>query len=111
MSGKGWAKIIGVILLLVGVLGFFTGDSVLGFMVNPQHNIVHLLTGLIFAIAGFGSGSAKGVNTWLGIIYIVVAILGFFVASFASLLAINTADSWLHLVIGIISTWVGVKSA
>jgi hypothetical protein len=103
-----WAKVIGVILLLVGVLGFFMGGSVFGFQVNALHNIVHLVTGAIFAWAGFSAGApTKKVNTWLGVIYIIVGVVGFF--ALQDLLALNTADNWLHLVIGVISTWIGVK--
>jgi len=103
-----WAKVIGVILLLIGVLGFFMGDNVFGFDVNPLHNIVHLVTGAIFAWAGFAAGApTKKVNTWLGVIYLVVGILGFF--GVLGFLAVNTADNWLHLAIGVISAAIGWK--
>jgi hypothetical protein len=104
-----WAKVIGVILLLVGVLGFFMGDSVFGFGVNALHNIVHLVTGAIFAWAGFAAGApTKKVNTWLGVIYIVVGILGFF--GVLGFLNVNAADNWLHLAIGVISAGIGWKA-
>lgn len=106
--GKTWAKIIGVVLLLVGVLGFFMGDMVLGFGVNAIHNLVHLITGAIFAWAGFGSGSAKPVNTWLGAIYILVGIIGFF--GVLSFLNVNAADNWLHLIVGVVSVF-AIKGA
>lgn len=103
-----WAKVIGVILLLIGVLGFFMGGNVFGFEVNALHNIVHLVTGAIFAWAGFAAGApAKKVNTWLGGIYLVVGVLGFFGA--LAFLAVNTADNWLHLAIGVISAAIGWK--
>ena len=103
---KTWAKIIGIVLLLVGVVGFFMGDQILGFGINTLHNVVHLLTGAIFAWAGFGQGSAKSVNRWLGIVYIVVAVLGFL--GMLSFLATNGADNWLHLVIGVVSLLVSM---
>ena len=103
-----WAKVIGVILLLVGVLGFFMGGSVFGFQVNGLHNIVHLVTGAIFAWAGFAAGApTKKVNQWLGVIYILVGIVGFF--ALQDLLALNPADNWLHLVIGVVSAGIGWK--
>lgn len=108
-ANQTWAKVIGVILLLVGVLGFFTGDTVLGiFKVNALHNIVHLVTGAIFAWAGFAKGApVKKVNQWLGVIYVLVGVIGFF--ALQDLLALNAADNWLHIVIGAISAWLGWK--
>ncbi len=104
-----WAKVVGVILLLVGVLGFFMGNVVFGFGVNAMHNVVHLVTGAIFAWAGFARGApVKKVNTWLGAIYVVVSILGMF--GVLGFLNVNTADNWLHLVIGVVSAWIGWKA-
>jgi hypothetical protein len=105
-----WAKTIGVILPLVGVWGFFT-TSILGiFSVNALHNIVHLVTGAIFAWAGFGAGApVKDVNKWLGVVYLLVGVVGFF-GVLDALLGLNAADNWLHLVIGAISAYVGFKA-
>ena len=107
-TNQTWAKVIGVILLLVGILGFFMGDSVFGLGVNALHNIVHLVTGAIFAWAGFSaSAPAKKVNTWLGVIYVLVGIVGFF--ALQDLLMLNAADNWLHIVIGVVSVAIGMK--
>ena len=107
-TNQTWAKVIGVILLLVGILGFFMGDSVFGLGVNTLHNIVHLVTGAIFAWAGFSaSAPAKKVNTWLGVIYVLVGIVGFF--ALQDLLMLNTADNGLHIVIGVVSVAIGMK--
>ena len=108
-TNQTWAKVIGVILILVGLLGFFMGDSVFGFQVNMLHNIVHLLTGVIFAWAGFAAAApTKKVNTYLGVIYLLLGIVGFF--ALQDLLALNMNDNILHLVIGVISGWLGWKS-
>ena len=108
-ANQTWAKVIGVVLLLIGIWGFFT-TSILGlFGVNTAHNIVHLLTGAIFAWAGFAAGApTKQANTWLGVIYIVVALLGFF-GVVNVFLGLSTADNWLHLAIGVISAGIGWK--
>src|SRR3954465_14857517 len=60
-GARPWPQIValafGVVYLLVGVVGFFiTGfdnfagneqhESLLGFMINPLHNIVHIVIGL-----------------------------------------------------------------
>jgi len=111
MTNVMWAKILGVVLVLVGLFGFFTGDMLLWFGVNPVHNVVHVLTGLILLWAGFGTGGvhAKMTNIVFGIVYLLVAIVGFVnVAALVDLLALNAADNWLHLLIGVVSTAIGL---
>ncbi len=73
--------VLGAVFLLIGALGFAVtggvgfaeqdGNTLLGFEVNPLHNIVHLLVGII----------------------------GLFILnSDANILALNSADNVLHLV-------------
>ena len=109
-ANQTWAKVIGIILLILAVWGFFNGPSILGlFGVNMLHNIVHLLTGAIFAWAGFAAAPVKKVNTWLCVIYAIVGILGFF-GVLDVLLGLSVADNWFHLVIGVVSAWIGWKA-
>lgn len=104
---KLWARILGVVLLLVGILGFFN-DPVLGiFDVDLTHNVIHLVTGALFAWAGFSkSAPTKKVNQWLGIIYLLVAVVGL-LGFLDGILAINHADHWLHLVLGAVTVLIG----
>ena len=108
---KTWAMIIGIILLLVGILGFVMSSPLLGiFPVNTLHNVVHLVTGLIFVWAGFSSNMSmtKGTNQWLGVIYILVGIIGFFgVLGFLAISGGADPDNFLHLGIGIVSALIG----
>ena len=110
-SNASWAKILGVVLLIVGVAGFYTGGTLLMFEVNGLHNIVHILSGALLVWAGFGSNgkNAKSYNKIFGVIYLLVAILGFAsISSIVDLLALNPADNWLHLVIGVVTTAIGL---
>lgn len=114
------AKLVGAVFLLVGVLGFVPGitqniypmsfaghsgnDQLLGvFKVSVLHNIVHLL----FGVAGLAMAkTTKSATSYLvggGIIYLVLAIYGAVISdqSAANFVPINTADNWLHLVLGI----------
>lgn len=107
---KLWARIIGIILVLVGVLGFVMSSPLLGiFAVNALHNVVHLITGIIFLWAGFAKKApVMKVNQWLGVIYILVGILGFFgVLGFLAVGPGADPDNFLHLGIGIISALIG----
>ncbi len=113
---KTLTQIVGVVLTVVGIIGFFVQDLLLAFGVNLLHNVVHLLTGVIGLWAGFGADgkNAVGYNKWLGAVYIVVAVLGFIAPGLMlSLLNVNMADNILHLVLGVVLAGVGfgVKSA
>ena len=112
--------IFGAVYLLVGLLGFAVtggigflatkGGLLLGiFEVNPLHNIAHLLIGAALLIAGLSSvAAAKGVNTTVGAVYLLLGIVGFFlVGTNLNILALNTADHFLHLASAIVLLGVG----
>lgn len=105
--------IFGAVYLLVGLLGFAVtggvgfvspdGGLLLGiFQVNPLHNVAHLLIGAALLIAGLSSVSAaKTVNGIVGAAYLLLGIVGFFLAadpdSAVNFLALNAPDHFLHL--------------
>jgi hypothetical protein len=113
------AMAVGAVFLAVGVLGFIPGITqnydtlgaagheseamLLGiFQVSILHNIVHLL----FGVAGLAlARSAATAKTYLlggGIVYLVLWIYGLVIdqSSSANFVPVNTADNWLHLVLG-----------
>jgi len=121
------ATVFGAVYLLVGLLGFFYtagtpfagpdtdgGNLILGiFEVNPLHNIAHLLIGAALLIAGLGTVSAaKGTNTTVGAVYLLLGIVGFFLAanhdSALNFLSLNTADHFLHLASAVVLLAVGL---
>ncbi|HEX5967871.1 MAG TPA: DUF4383 domain-containing protein [Intrasporangium sp.] len=114
------AKVISIVFLLVGVLGFIPGITtnydtmtfagheseamLLGvFQVSILHNIVHLL----FGVVGYAmSRTATGARNYLiggGIVYLVLTLYGLLIdkESGANFVPLNTADDWLHLVLGL----------
>lgn len=107
--------IFGVVLLLVGVLGFIPAatpkDMLLGiFHVNTVHNIIHLLTGAISLWTALQSEYAvRQFFRIFGIVYAVVMVLGFFYGErdILGLIANNAADNWLHLIIAAFSLYLG----
>jgi hypothetical protein len=104
------AQVVGAVLTLVGVAGFLTGGTLLIFGINPLHNVVHLVSGVLGLAAGFYAGGlwARSYNQGLGVVYLLVTVLGFVAPALAaSLLAINSADNFLHLVLGIVLAGVG----
>lgn len=117
------ATVFGAVYLLVGLLGFAVtggvgfiateGNLLLGlFAVNPLHNIAHLLIGAALLIAGLSNvAAAKSVNTVVGAVYLLLGIVGFFLVGTAlNILALNTADHFLHLASAIVLLGVGLAA-
>ena len=117
------ATIFGAVYVLVGLLGFAVTGSVgfiateggllLGiFEVNPLHNIAHLLIGAALLIAGLSNvAAAKATNSTVGAVYLLLGIVGFFIASTSlNILALNTADHFLHLASAIVLLGVGLTA-
>lgn len=109
--GQYLALVIGGIYTLIGLLGFLVtgfsgfvrpeGGLLLGFEVNPLHNLVHLIIGLA-GIAMWRPLSRAVTYGWLlAIGYGAVFIYGLATADSnepANFLALNYADNMLHLV-------------
>ncbi|MFI6070333.1 DUF4383 domain-containing protein [Actinoplanes sp. NPDC051343] len=114
------ALAVAVVFLLVGILGFIPGVTthystmtfaghhsdakLLGlFQVSVLHNIVHLL----FGVAGIAMArTASAARLYLiggGAIYLVLWLYGLVVGqdSTANFVPLNSADDWLHLVLGL----------
>jgi uncharacterized membrane protein YuzA (DUF378 family) len=103
------ALTIGVVYLLVGAAGFFvTGFSgfaehnhdqtLLGFAVNPLHNIVHILIGLLGLALWSVPGRARTFGWLLVAGYGATFVFGLFAVSNPgiNILNINAADNMLH---------------
>lgn len=117
-------KAFGIVLLLVGLVGFVSnpivgdpapseegGDGAL-FGANIAHDLVHLLTGLAALAVGYGTDSphhARTFNVAVGTVYAIVALLGFGLPGLmGDLLAVNTADNILHVAIALVLIGVGL---
>ena len=111
-----YAVLIGAVLLVAGIIGFFYSaafgtpgnvDAVLGILdVNAWHNLIHIASGALGLLA-FASGPAASRTYALafGAVYIVVAIWGFVIGSGESILGIipvNTEDNILHVILGVL---------
>lgn len=112
--------VFGGVYVLVGILGFFVtsgvdfagtdGASLLGFDVNPLHNVAHLLVGVLLVLgASRGLATSRGVNTLVGAVYALLGVVGLFILdSSANILALNGADNVLHLVSAALLLGVGL---
>ena len=115
---KTFAMVLGVVLLLIGILGYVlnpTGGHLLGiFAVDGIHNAIHLVSG-VAGIAAATMGWARLYCQAFGVIYLLVGILGFVATdSNAMLLGFmhnNMANNFLHLAIGGASAFAGFAGA
>ncbi|MGJ7441771.1 DUF4383 domain-containing protein [Aquipuribacter sp. MA13-6] len=103
------ALAVGAAFTLTGLAGFlvtgFDGwtehdpdQTLLGFAVNPLHNVVHLVIGVGGLLLGREDRSARLYGWLLAVGYGATLVYGLVVAGQedGNLLNLNTADNWLH---------------
>ena len=72
------AKILGVVFILVGILGFLA-PGMLGMHLNLTHNLVHLISGALALYFGF-AGTLSGARLFcivFGVVYGLLGVAGF----------------------------------
>jgi hypothetical protein len=102
-------KILGVVLLLVGVVGF-AAPGLLGAHLNMAHNVVHIVSGAIALYFGF-AGTLSAAKTFclvFGVVYLALGILGFVLGTGAEKmwevgpLHLGTSDHGIHVLLGVV---------
>lgn len=116
------AKLVGIVFLLVGILGFVPGITsnydelelagrnshaeLLGlFEVSVLHNIVHLLFGVAGLVLARTYDGARNYLIGGGALYLLLLVYGLLIdvepGSKADFVPFNVADNWLHLGLGL----------
>ena len=117
---KTMAVLFGLVFLVVGILGFVPAvtknEMLLGiFHVNTAHNAVHLLSGVAALLCGLsGVGASRMYFRIFGLVYALVAVLGFLNPGDTMLLGLisnNMATTWLHVGIAAVSLLIGFMPA
>ncbi|GAA1352833.1 DUF4383 domain-containing protein [Saccharothrix algeriensis] len=124
------AGLLGLAFLVAGVAGFvrtgfgdFAGEHhalLLGFAVNPLHNVIHLAFGVLGLLMATGSGLARLYGWIVFLAYGAVLVWGLMLAGVVSSnpvsglgnpLALNTNDNWLHLGLAAVGLLIAVLPA
>ena len=103
------AKLVGVVFILVGIVGFIA-PNLLGAHLGPAHNVIHLVSGAISLYLGT-KGSLAGARQFciiFGLVYGLLGVVGYFVGTGADhtlelpSLMLGTIDHIIHIAIGAI---------
>lgn len=107
-SGQIAAFTLGAVYLLIGIVGFFitgfdrfasnTDEAFLIFELNPLHNVLHIVPGVVWLAAARTARMAAAANLFLGATFAGLFFLGLFdAASWLSIDGPVAPDNWLHL--------------
>lgn len=113
MNTKTASVIIGIIFIAVGLLGFFpnpiVGANDAVFHTDVVHNMVHIISGILFLIIAFAAPAQAGLFLKVfGIVYLFLGVLGLFtigsegMTELLGFLPVNGADNYLHVGLGIL---------
>jgi hypothetical protein len=119
--------VFGIVYLLVGIVGFFvTGfddfagnsqhERLIGlFMINPLHNVAHILVGIAGIALAKTLASARTYGWLLAVLYGALFIYGLIAAGESwDFLNINAADNVLHIataLVGLVIALMPVRDA
>ena len=114
MNTKTAALLVGIIFLLVGILGYFP-NPIIGhsddaiFHADSTHNMVHIISGVLFLIVAMASPASAGMFLKVfGIVYLVLGVYGLLTigdsgtTELLGFLTVNGADNYLHIALGIL---------
>jgi hypothetical protein len=110
-----YARIAGILFILIGIIGVLLGDGSLWDIVNSDvpEDVIHLATGALLLYAGFwGADSlARSIVGGVGVVYLLLGLLGSVNDELFGLLpdGYTIVDNVLHLVaggLGVALAWV-----
>ncbi len=120
------APIFGAFYVIIGISGFFvtgfdnflrnTPEELLGFSVNPFHNVVHLAIGvfLILMTTAFSTAIAEGAVMGVGLFYVVAFVIGVVGPDNLTIISMQgrgDLENFNHLVNGVALLGLGLVSS
>jgi len=121
-----FVPIIGLFYVVIGVAGFFstgfgnffqqTDDTLIGFSINPFHNVVHLAIGAFLLLMALNKNKAVGEGAIMGVglFYVVAFVIGISGGENLSILSMSGVydlENFNHLVNGVALLVVGLISS
>lgn len=118
--------VFGAFYVAIGVLGFFvtgfdgltanSGDKLLGFHINPFHNLVHLGIGAFLLIMTLqkSTAAAEGAVMGVGLFYVVAFVIGVVAPDNLTILSMSgegDLENFNHLFNGVALLTIGVLSS
>jgi hypothetical protein len=116
------AQIFGIVFLLLAIIGFVTSGSsmeadpemaekIFGlFPVNLVHNGVHLGFGIWGLLASRNFEGARNYGIIGGVLYLVLAVLGYIAPDGFGLVPLGSNDIWLHALLGLVLVGAGATA-
>ena len=104
VNARSAAILFGVVFVLVGILGYvpnpIVGPNAI-FVTNGTHNLIHIVSGIVLLAGAYSSLGSSLALKIIGIVYGLVAVLGFAMMNdmMLGMVAMNAADRWLHVVL------------
>jgi hypothetical protein len=120
------APLFGALYVTIGIIGFFvtgfgnfvqqTPDKLIGFSINPMHNLVHLAIGafLIIMCTRGSAATAEGAVMGVGLFYITAFVIGVIAPDNLTIISMSgTGDleNFNHIVNGIALLTIGLLSS
>ncbi len=116
------AMALGAVYVVVGIAGFVvtgfvgfvtnTSDTLLGFDINPMHNLVHLGIGAyLLLMSRFNTSVTEGALIGVGLVYLLAAYLGF--TNHLQIISINSggaSENFNHVASGLAALGAGLVS-
>lgn len=119
--------LFGALYVTIGIIGFFvtgfdnflanTNDKLIGFSINPMHNLVHLTIGafLLSMVGGkFSAPTAEGAVMGVGLFYIVAFVIGTIAPDNLTIISMSGSgdlENFNHIVNGIALLTLGLVSS
>lgn len=118
-----FSLVFGAVYVLAGLAGFLVtgfsgfadstpGGTLIVFGLNPLHNVVHIVIGLVWIAASRSPASARNVTLGIGLVLGLVAVLGFVGAlRFLAIDSLADPDNFLHLATSALALYFGSVGA
>lgn len=107
MNLQRFAKVVGIIFLLLGIIGFFIHD-LFGLMhFDLVHNIFHLAVGILGIMASRSTSASHLFAKVFGIVFLILGLIGVFVPEWFGHMMLETTENIMHLIVGAIASYLG----